>query len=76
MTDTYRTQAGDMLDEICWLYYGRTRGTVETVLEANPGLADYGPVLPAGVLVTLPIIEPQEQRVTIAKSLRCSRWFE
>ena len=66
MTDTYRTQAGDMLDEICWLYYGRTHGTVERVLEANPGLADYGPVLPAGVLVTLPVIERQEAQGKVA----------
>lgn len=60
MTETYRTQDGDMVDEICWLYYGRTRGTVERVLEANKGLADRGPILPAGVLITLPTIEDQE----------------
>lgn len=60
MSQTYRSQAGDMVDELCWLHYGRTRGTVETVLAANPGLAAYGPVLPAGVLVDLPVIaEPQ-----------------
>lgn len=60
MTDTYRTQAGDQLDEICWLYYGRTQGTVEAVLEANKGLADRGMILPAGVLITLPTIEAQD----------------
>ena len=31
---------------------------VETVLETNPGLVDYGPVLPAGVTIILPDISP------------------
>ncbi|WP_321939782.1 tail protein X [Paraburkholderia sp. J8-2] len=45
---------GDTVDAICWRYYGRTDGTVEAVLEANEGLADYGVVLPLGTLVDLP----------------------
>lgn len=32
------------------------RGIVEQVLEANPGLVDYGARLPAGVLIHLPDI--------------------
>ena len=51
---TYRTSDGDVIDAVCRRYYGREAGAVEAVLEANPGLADLGPVLPAGVLVTLP----------------------
>ena len=51
---TYRTSDGDVVDAVCRRYYGREAGAVEAVLEANPGLADLGPVLPAGVLVTLP----------------------
>jgi phage tail protein X len=27
---------------------------LEAVLEANRGLADFGPILPAGVTITLP----------------------
>lgn len=53
---TYRTNAGDQLDWICWRHYGASRGTVEAVLSANPGLADRGHILPAGVLITLPEI--------------------
>lgn len=30
------------------------QGTVEKVLAANPNLVDYGPVLPAGVIIELP----------------------
>ncbi len=37
---------GDTLDAICVRYYGRTEGVVETVLAANPGLAELGAVLP------------------------------
>lgn len=44
-----------MVDEIAWTYYGTTdAGQTEAILAANPGLADYGPVLPSGVVITLP----------------------
>jgi phage tail protein X len=49
-----RAQQGDTVDAICWRHYGRTAGVVEQVLDANPGLADLGPVLPNGTLLTLP----------------------
>ena len=48
----YFTADGDVLDEICWLRYGR-EDAVPAVLAANPRLADAGPVLPAGVLIVL-----------------------
>ena len=51
---TYQTSDGDVLDDICRRFYGRESGAVEAVLEANPGLADLGPVLPAGTDVELP----------------------
>lgn len=55
----YRTSDGDTVDYIAWKYYGTTEGrTVEQVLAANKGLADRGPILPAGVLITLPDIDP------------------
>ncbi len=49
-----RTVDGDRLDALCRAHYGAQSGVVEAVLEANPGLADYVPALPAGLLVTLP----------------------
>ncbi|AVX11504.1 tail protein X [Stutzerimonas stutzeri] len=49
-----RAQQGDTVDAICWRHYGRTAGVVEQVLDANPGLADLGPVIPHGTLVLLP----------------------
>ncbi|MBS5840568.1 phage tail protein [Pseudomonas lundensis] len=48
----------DTVDALCWRHYGRTAGVTEAVLEANPGLADYGPFLPCGTLVTLPEAQP------------------
>lgn len=45
---------GESLDALCWRHYGRTAGVVEQVLEANPGLADIGVILPHGTLVNLP----------------------
>lgn len=51
----YRTSDGDTADIIAWKYYGTQAGrVVERLLEANPKLADYGPLLPAGVLVVVP----------------------
>ncbi len=46
-----------MLDAVCRLHYGPLPGAVEAVLEANPGLARRGPVLPAGVRIELPDLE-------------------
>ena len=51
---TIRTIDGDMLDVICLNHYGHAHRYVETVLAANPGLADQGPVLPAGIVIVLP----------------------
>lgn len=57
MADQRRTQQHDTVDALCWRHYGRTAGVVEAVLDANPGLADHGAVLPTGLLVTLPELQ-------------------
>lgn len=55
--NAYTTREADTVDFICWKFYGSTANRVtEAVLEANPGLADYGPELPAGLSITLPEI--------------------
>lgn len=55
---TYITKDGDTADYIAWKYYGnQDAGTVETLLDANNGLADRGPVLPAGLVINLPEIK-------------------
>ncbi|MFG0460809.1 tail protein X [Pseudomonas sp. yb_1] len=68
MTAQLRTQQNDTVDALCWRHYGRTAGVVEAVLDANPGLADRGAVLQAGVLVNLPEIQtsaPERQMVNL-----------
>ncbi len=62
---TYMTKAGDMVDAIAFKQYGATDTYTEALLNANPGLADRGPVLPAGVIITLPTIAPQLPQVQI-----------
>lgn len=68
MPTRYRTRDRDVLDAICAQHYGTNvsnprrrgaltwpdRGLVEAVFLANPGLAERGPVLPAGIDLTLP----------------------
>ncbi|SFA66573.1 tail protein X [Metapseudomonas otitidis] len=63
--NSVRALQGDTVDAICWRVYGRTAGLTEAVLEANPGLADLGPVIPQGHRVTLPAQAPQPQRQTV-----------
>ena len=56
----YRTVKGQAVDEIVWKHYGDTPGAVEVVLEANPGLADHGAILPSGLIIELPNYEPPQ----------------
>lgn len=67
-TTTYTTKTGDVADDIAWNYYGTRDGlVVEQLLAANKGLSDYGPILPAGVVVTLPdiTVQPTNQAVKL-----------
>ncbi|MGA3678826.1 tail protein X [Pseudomonas graminis] len=59
MATTVYAQQHDTVDALCWQVYGRTAGVTEAVLNANPGLADLGPVLPHGTAVILPDAAPQ-----------------
>lgn len=54
MATTCRTSDGDLLDTLCFGYYGSLAGTVEAVLEANQGLADEQQPFRAGVLIRFP----------------------
>ncbi|KAF3999232.1 tail protein X [Glaciimonas immobilis] len=49
-----RAQQHDTLDLLCWRHLGATARVVEVALELNPGIADGGPFIPHGHLVTLP----------------------
>ena len=64
MSQTYTTKQGEMADMICYRHYGRTAEVTEMVLDANPGLAELGPVLPFATVVTLPDIPTRKQATT------------
>jgi len=54
---TYRTKDGDVADAIAKDHLG-SEALVVDLFAANPGLAALGPVLPAGIDVTLPDVAP------------------
>lgn len=58
---------GDTLDAICARYYGRTAGVVETVLNANSGLAELGVILPHGTPIDMPEVDsaPTKESVNL-----------
>lgn len=62
---TYVTKDGDVLDAICWKYYGSTVGTVEKVLEANRHLAELGNIFSAGVKIVLPDLTSEEESESV-----------
>jgi phage tail protein X len=53
----YRTKDGDVLDAVCDAHYQDVAYDLHAVLEANPGLAAIGPVLPSGRIIELPVFE-------------------
>ncbi|WP_315708984.1 tail protein X [Brenneria uluponensis] len=57
-----RAQQNDTVDLLCWRYYGKTNGVTEAVYDANPGLCEHGPLLPAGLPVTMPDEVTQTQQ--------------
>lgn len=62
---TYVTKDGDVLDAICFKYYGNTIGTVEKVLEANRHLAELGVIFDAGVKIILPDLTISDESETV-----------
>ena len=70
MARTHTTKTGEMLDLICFRYYGgRQAGAVEAVLEANHliRLSLQGPVLPPGLVITLPDLPTAAARPATVK---------
>lgn len=62
--ETYTTAAGDMVDDIVFKRFGTSRTITEAVLDANPGLAAMAPVLPAGVVIKLPVPKVPDRQKT------------
>lgn len=60
MSITITTVEGDFLDDLIAQHYGvaATSAGVSAVLDATPGLAERGPVLPAEIRVVFPDLAP------------------
>lgn len=65
MSQLYLSRQFDELDDICYRYYGRTQGTVEAVMLANPNLAELLPILPEGLSIMLPDLQQPETTTTL-----------
>lgn len=61
------SRQGETVDAVCWRVLGRTAAVTEQVLAMNRGLAELGPILPAGTQLTLPdpATAAPEQRDTV-----------
>lgn len=63
---TYTASDGDTVEYVAWRVYGTQDGrVVEKLLEANPGVADLGPTLPAGTQLYLPTIDTKAERTGV-----------
>lgn len=60
---------GDKLDLMLWRDMGLGPRQLARVLKANPGLADLGPVLPLGTIVTVPATQTAHQNATRTRPL-------
>jgi phage tail protein X len=62
----YLTRDGDMVDAIAWTRLG-SASHAEAIFALNPVLERYGPVLPAGVRLTLPDAAPAPERAPVIR---------
>ncbi|SNR22805.1 phage tail protein [Paracoccus sediminis] len=58
------TRGGDMLDALCKVHLG-SEHAITAVLDLNPGLAERGPVYPAGLAILFPDAAPASVRSEI-----------
>ena len=65
MSIIYLTKDGDVLDQICQNYYGKTSKIVEQVIEANPHIVDLEAVFEAGIKIILPDIIQEKESETV-----------
>ncbi|MBB6308899.1 tail protein X [Xanthobacter tagetidis] len=59
---------GTALDLLIWRRHKRPMpGLMEAALDANPGLAAHGPLLPVGTMVRLPRPQPSAAAPTVVR---------
>ena len=62
-----RALAGESLDALVWRATGYGSGAVETVIEANPGIAAIAEALPEHHPVALPALTPPPATIDIVQ---------
>lgn len=67
--NTVYSREGDTIAAIAADFYGESAGKVEAILKANPGLARYPLLLPAGIKITMPAIEQPDVKTIVAINL-------
>ena len=65
MSIIYTTKDGDILDQICQNYYGKTSKIVEQVIETNPHIVELDNTFEAGIKITLPDITQEKESETV-----------
>ena len=65
MSIIYTTKDGDVLDQICKNYYGKTSKIVEQVIDANPNIVELDTTFEAGIKITLPDIIEEKESETV-----------
>ena len=65
MSIIYTTKDGDVLDQICQNYYGKTSKIVEQVIEANPHIVELDAIFEVGIKITLPDIIQEKESETV-----------
>jgi phage tail protein X len=65
ITETVTVEGDELtLSLIVWRRFMRPMaGMVEAILDANPGLASLGSILPLGTVFEMPVPVPQENQV-------------
>lgn len=62
---TYEAKYQEMLDDIVFRHYG-DHAPLQIVLNANPGLAKLGPIVPEGYgLILPPVVEEPKKYITL-----------
>ena len=59
--ESYTTIEGDMVDLIAFNRFGDSSAAM-AIYDANPGLAARGPVLPAGLVIRIPVPTKKDRK--------------
>lgn len=65
MAQIYKTKSNDVVDAICYKFYGDRSDALDAIFNANPTLSTYGAHLPAELVITIPDLPEEKTKATI-----------